>query len=83
MAIREAIFTHIEAIRSAKGKTFPPLADELAMLDSGLDSLGIAVLVTRLEDELGIDPFADPALTFAPVTVGDFVRVYEHAAQPG
>jgi acyl carrier protein len=83
MAIRETIFTHIEAIRSAKGKTSPTLADELALLDSGLDSLGIAILVTRLEDELGIDPFSDPALTSPPVTLGDFVRVYEHAAQPG
>ena len=82
MPIRDAILTHIEAIRSGKGKTFPPLTDDLALLDSGLDSLGIAILVTRLEDQLGIDPFSDAALISPPVTLGDFVRVYEHAAQP-
>jgi acyl carrier protein len=83
MAIRETIINQIERIRSGKGKTFPPLTDDLALLDSGLDSLGIAVLVTRLEDELGVDPFSDSVIVSPPVTLGDFVRVYEHAAQPG
>jgi len=83
MAIRDIILTHVEAIRSRKAKALPPLTDDLALLESGLDSLGIAILVTRLEDELGVDPFSDPALTSPPVTVGDFVRVYEYAAQSG
>jgi hypothetical protein len=82
MPVRDVILSHIEAIRGGKGKNFPPLSDDLALLESGLDSLGVAILVTRLEDELGIDPFSDPSMTSPPVTLGDFVRVYEHAAQP-
>lgn len=78
---REIILTHIEAIRAGKAKALLPLTDDLALLDSGLDSLGIAVLVTRLEDALGIDPFSDPALTSPPVTLGEFIGVYERVAE--
>jgi acyl carrier protein len=82
MAIKDTILTHIETIRSGNGKRLLPLTDDLALLDSGLDSLGIAILVTRLEDELGIDPFSDSVLLSPPITLGDFIRVYERAAQP-
>jgi len=80
--VREAILAHVEAIRGSKGNALPPLTDDLALLDSGLDSLSIAVLVTRLEDALGIDPFTDSALTSPPVTLGEFIGVYERVAQP-
>jgi len=63
--------------------SLPPLTDDLVLLDSGLDSLGIAVLVARLEDVLGLDPFTELASGEAgyPVTLGAFVDVYERAAQ--
>jgi acyl carrier protein len=53
------------------------------LLDSGLDSLGIAILVARLEDVLGLDPFTEFTSEEAayPVTLGAFVDVYERAAQ--
>jgi acyl carrier protein len=51
------------------------------LLDSGLDSLGIAMLVARLEDTLGFDPFTETADTAYPVTLGDFIRFYERAAE--
>ena len=54
-----------------------PLADDLKLLQSGLDSLSFAIIVARLEDQLGFDPFnAEEAVEF-PVTFGDFVRLYE------
>jgi len=62
------------------GKTLAPLNDDVALLDSGLDSLGIAVLVARLEDRLGVDPFTTSEDVQFPVTVGDFVKAYEHGA---
>jgi acyl carrier protein len=62
------------------GKTLAPLNDDVALLDSGLDSLGIAVLVARLEDRLGVDPFTASEDVQFPVTVGDFVKAYEHGA---
>jgi hypothetical protein len=58
----------------------PVLSDDLVLTDSGLDSLGFAILVARLEDTLGFDPFSLSDDVFFPVTLGDFVRVYEDAA---
>jgi acyl carrier protein len=62
------------------GKSLAPLRDDLVLLDSGLDSLGFAVLVARLEDQLGIDPFTASEDAQFPVTFGDFVKVYENGA---
>ena len=59
----------------------PPLSDTLVLLDSGLDSLGFAILVARLEDTLGFDPFTASDDVYFPVTLGDFIRVYENAAK--
>jgi acyl carrier protein len=56
------------------------LRDDLVLLDSGLDSLGFAVLVARLEDKLGVDPFTAAEEAVFPVTFGDFVKVYENGA---
>ena len=61
-------------------KSLAPLADDLILLDSGLDSLCLAIVVARLEDSLGVDPFTADDADF-PVTFGDFVRIYEDAAR--
>ena len=63
------------------GKRLAPLRDDLVLLDSGLDSLGFAVLVARLEDTLGIDPFTTAEDAMFPLTLGDFVKVYEIGAR--
>ena len=60
-------------------KTLGPLDDETPLLGSGLDSLCFAVLVARLEETLGIDPFSSSEDVALPVTVGDLVEFYEHA----
>jgi acyl carrier protein len=70
----------MEAIAREHGKILAPLHDDLVLLDSGLDSLGFAVLVARLEDRLGIDPFTTAEDALFPVTFGDFVKVYENGA---
>ena len=49
------------------------------LLEPGLDSLCIALLVANLDDELGVDPFGDDVEV--PLTFGDLVRVYENAIQ--
>jgi acyl carrier protein len=53
------------------------ITDETVLLESGLDSLGFAILVTKLEDELGYDPFAISEEPYYPNTFGDFLRFYE------
>jgi hypothetical protein len=71
----------MEQVAQEQNVKLPPLSDALVLLDSGLDSLGFAILVARLEDTLGCDPFAASDEAYFPVTLGDFVRVYEHAAK--
>jgi acyl carrier protein len=81
MSIKLTIIDQMEQVAREHGKTLAPLDDDLALLDSGLDSLGIAVLVARLEDRLGVDPFTASADVQFPVTVGDFVKAYENGAR--
>jgi len=48
-------------------------------LETGLDSLCFAIIVARLEDLLGVDPFSSEDEMDFPVTVGEFIRLYERA----
>lgn len=80
MTVKLTIMDQMEQIAREHGKILAPLSDDLVLLDSGLDSLGFAVLVARLEDKLGIDPFTASEDALFPVTFGDFVKVYENAA---
>jgi acyl carrier protein len=58
--------------------SLPALNDDLSLNETGFDSLAFAILVARLEDDLGIDPFTISENAMALVTVGDFVRLYEN-----
>ena len=80
MSVKATVISQIEQIADDSKKRLPPLTDDLVLLDSGLDSLAIAILVARLEEELGFDPFTDSDEVAYPVTLGDFIRFYEHAA---
>ena len=80
MSIKSEIFTQVGRIGGEMKRNLPPLTDDLLLADSGLDSLAIAVLVARLEDTLGLDPFNDSEAGPYPVTLGDLVRFYEQAA---
>ncbi len=78
MSVKLTIMEQMTQVAKEHGKTLAPLRDDLALLDSGLDSLGIAVLVARLEDRLGIDPFTASEDAQFPVTFGDLVKVYDN-----
>ena len=80
MSVRSTVVSQFEQVAQEQKVTLPPLSDELVLLESGLDSLGFAILVARLEDTLGYDPFSSSEDVFFPVTLGDFIRVYENAA---
>ena len=80
MSVKSTILSNIEQVAAEQEKALAPLSDDLVLLESGLDSLCFAILVARLEGELGLDPFtASQEITF-PVTLGDFIRLYENAA---
>jgi acyl carrier protein len=79
--LRPIIISHIEQVATEQEKRLAPLVDDLVLADSGLDSLSFAILVARLEDELGLDPFTASTDTHYPITLGDFVKFYEDASQ--
>lgn len=81
MSLRSTIASQFETVAREQGRRLAPLSDELKLLQSGLDSLSFALIVARLEDALGFDPFdSDEAVRF-PVTFGDFVHLYESHAK--
>jgi acyl carrier protein len=79
MSVRSIILEHIARIAEQQKKTLAPLTDDLPLLESGLDSLCIAILVASLDDSLGVDPFDRDGDIAFPVTLGDFIALYEHA----
>lgn len=76
MSIRETILIQITQIAERQKKTLAPLTDELKLMESGLDSLCLAILVAALDDSLDIDPFSAGTAKF-PVTLGEFIHLYE------
>jgi acyl carrier protein len=77
MAVRQIIAAVFSEVAAAQARTLAPLTDQLELFNSGLDSLCIAMILERLEDELGADPFA--ADIDFPETFGAFVALYETA----
>jgi len=77
--IRETISATLSRvfIEQAEGASLPLLSDDLVLLESGLDSMGFAVLVVELEEILGFDPFSISEEAFYPSTFGEFVSFYE------
>lgn len=80
MSVRLTVISEIENVAQEQGKTLTALSDDLPLENTGLDSLCWAIIVARLENNLGIDPFTASDDVFFPVTLGEFVHVYEHAA---
>ena len=79
-SVRSTVTSRFEQVAREQKKTLAALSDDLVLLDSGLDSLCLAIIVARLEDALGVDPFSSGTDAEFPVTLGDFIRLYEDAA---
>jgi hypothetical protein len=79
VAVKTSVLALFEQVAKEQGKQLQPLVDELPLLESGLDSLCFAIIVARLEDALGLDPFSMADDARFPVTLGDFIRFYENA----
>jgi hypothetical protein len=81
MNLRAVIIDHMTAIAASAGSAIAPdLDDGTVLLRCGLDSLGFATLVARLEDALGYDPFTLMEQPVYPRTFGEFVAIYERHA---
>jgi acyl carrier protein len=79
MNVRSTITDTFQAVAREQQRQLAALSDDSKLLESGLDSLSFALIVARLEETLGYDPF-ESADNF-PVTFGDFVRLYESFAR--
>lgn len=71
-----------EVIAETGSQLQADLQEDTVLLESGMDSLGFAILVARIEDELGLDPFSASDEPFYPQTWGEFVGLYERHASP-
>jgi aryl carrier-like protein len=80
ISVRSTITSLFEQVANEQHRKLAPLTDDLKLLQSGLDSLSFAIIVARLEDQLGFDPFNAAVAVEFPVTFGDFVRLYENSS---
>ena len=80
MSVRSKITDQFTRVAQEQGLPLVPLTDDLELFNSGLDSLCFAIVVARLEDVLGVDPFIASEDVLFPVTFGEFVRFYDNAA---
>jgi acyl carrier protein len=80
MSVRLRIVSKIKQIAAEQQVSLPALDDDLSLHEIGFDSLAFAILVARLEDDLGIDPFTISEDASFPLTIGDFIRAYENVA---
>ncbi|HVV99176.1 MAG TPA: acyl carrier protein [Planctomycetaceae bacterium] len=81
MSVRSDVLDQFKQVALEQEMRLGPLSDESALLDLGLDSLCFAIIVSRLESALGVDPFSTNSDAPFPVTLGEFVRFYENALQ--
>jgi acyl carrier protein len=79
MSVRDTIETEFQRVAKEQKRNLMPLTDNLMLLDSGLDSLSFALIVARLEDAVGFDPFESAEDTRFPITFGEFVRLYDES----
>lgn len=77
MELNKIILRVFAEVLAQSGSQFTaPLNNDSILLETGLDSLGFAILVTRLEDLLGYDPFMLMNEPVYPRTFGDFIDIY-------
>jgi hypothetical protein len=81
MEIRSEVVTQFTQVAREQGLELARLTDDLELIQSGLDSLAFALIVARLENALGLDPFSASEDALFPVTFGELVGLYESAAK--
>jgi len=80
MTVATIVRAEFEQVAREQDKSLTSLGDDTVLLDSGLDSLCLAIIMARLEDQLGVDPFSLSEDVYLPVTLGDFIKFYQDAA---
>jgi hypothetical protein len=81
MSLRAVIIETIEQVAKEQNRSLVPLTGDLALQESGLDSLCWAIVVARLESRLGFDPFTESDDVYFPVTLDDFIQAYDNGTR--
>lgn len=76
--LRSTVCEEMRRVAAEQKKVLVPLDCDTPLMATGLDSLCFAILVARLEETLEVDPFAADEAEL-PITVGDFISLYERA----
>ncbi len=76
MNVRTVIVEELASLFEEESLAQPEFVDTLVLLTTELDSLGYAVLVARLDERLGFDPFSLMDEPVYPQTLGEFVEIY-------
>ena len=73
---KEILSAMEEAAENRESQLASDLNDDSVLLESGLDSLGYAIVVSLLEEKLGYDPFVTMDEPVYPSTLKEFVEIY-------
>jgi hypothetical protein len=76
MFSKKTILDEICNVAVEQKTVLPPLKDDLNLLDLGIDSLFVAILLSRLADITGHDPLESIEVEGFPQTVGELVALY-------
>ena len=75
--LKNKILKSIKEVADSRGvKLADQIDSDTILLESGLDSLGFAILVAHLEENLGYDPFVLMGEPIYPKSFGEFVDIY-------
>ena len=74
--IRTIIIRELSGLIEEESGAVREISETDDLVDLGLDSLAFAVLLTRLEEFLGIDPFVAIEQGAPPRSVGDLLDAY-------
>ena len=77
--LHEILIDEFNAVFNEKnpGDQPPALHPDTVLMQTGLDSLGLAIWIVRLESRLGYDPFQLSSDPFYPVVFSEFFKFYE------
>ena len=80
MSVRDEIMSTFKRVAKEQGRALAPLTDEMKLAECGLDSIGFALGVASLENSFNVDPFDSTEEIDFPVTLRDFIALYEPRA---
>jgi len=78
--IEQVLFKCMEEVAAQTGNDLvADLNPTTNLQESGLDGLGLAMVVGRMDEALGYSPFRDGSCGELPHTLAELVSLYRHA----